>query len=58
MKGSARFRAIVENINPTNGEITSKEENVLSVSKKDAQYASAKFVGTAGYVRWNIEFLD
>ena len=58
IKGSSKFRATAENINPDNGNLTSKENKIISKPKDDGEVAFFKHVGPAGYVRWNIQFLD
>ena len=56
--GRRRFKASAENIDPENGKVTSRVDNILSTATEDGENVNTPFVGLAGYLRWNIEFLD
>ena len=56
--GRRRFKASAENIHPENGNVSARVDNILSSATRDGENVNTPFVGVAGYVRWNIEFLD
>ena len=56
--GRRRFKASAENIDPRTGNVTSRVNNILSTATEDGENVNTRFVGQAGYMRWNIEFLD
>ena len=40
------------------GNVTARVDNILSTATEDGENVNTPYVGPAGYLRWNIEFLD
>ena len=50
------FTATAENINPANGNVVSRKDNIVSKKVGEEQLVETESVSPAGYIRWNVCF--